>query len=615
MSHEIKSFVQSHSGKIGLGFHVKDLLPVGLWKHPSGSFEVPVDRDYLDELVKNTNRAIAAKVKVPLPLNHSYSAADNTGQLEEVWVGPNEWGNDSLYGLVEVTEPDIDGKIERNTITSISVSLTDDLIDGTGEHYGPCVEHVALTDYPVVSEQSPFVSAPDDFQVAMSKGKEATVKCLSLHDAPEQSSHEEVSSRPFSHLALSKIPASAYLIVGDEADPETWKLPVFEGYGPLENGRLSLRGSLNRNALRHASAALCSGQFSEDTVKLVARRLLGLHNGIGEKAPASLLAAAGLGDFEREKNTLYTFEMPYIPSDTAEVKVVEVNSLKDIVADREMGEREWIAVGALRDFLAAIIHSEMTADEKKGDLETGLAEFADLVSPLLSTQIAEDLLGVQMEDTMKEFLESEQFKTLIGLSGVSIPDAGVSEDFATEVFAAIGTKVEEGGKALGKVEELTAKLEAKTSEPPKDPPADPVKPFSEQYPEQAKELDRLRAERKEKILSGAKEQAKLAMESGKLTKDGAEAFEKLLCTNEGTNRIHLSTDGVVGEEGSNVIELASLMVDGLPDGAALDLKERTKRQHGTNLSIVPSGDPEPDPKEVAKKSFAASGLKSTKKLS
>lgn len=67
----------------------------------------------------------------------------------------------------------------------------------------------------------------------------------------------EVSRKPWGGINKSKLPRSCFLIPGDPDDKESWKLPVYEGAGPMDaDGHYTKRGPLNINGVRAALQAI-----------------------------------------------------------------------------------------------------------------------------------------------------------------------------------------------------------------------------------------------------------------------------------------------------------------------------------------------------------------------
>lgn len=90
-------------------------------------------------------------IKLPLYIEHPKNQADgvekNRGEVVELECGVDEKGRQSLYGLCEFR----DEEAEKLTKTAdVSVFASETFKDGTGEEYVWPLQHIALTDRPVL---------------------------------------------------------------------------------------------------------------------------------------------------------------------------------------------------------------------------------------------------------------------------------------------------------------------------------------------------------------------------------------------------------------------------------------------------------------------------------
>ncbi len=132
---------------------VKDLIRVGQYQLSDGSV-LDVTTDDMDHWVAEFDRMSKAGVKVPCPLDHSASADANRGYTKRLWrVGNVLWGELELVGRDAI---DMAGR------TEVSVGIVPEITDGNGEKYANVLEHVALTNYPVVPAQGGFIKLSRD---------------------------------------------------------------------------------------------------------------------------------------------------------------------------------------------------------------------------------------------------------------------------------------------------------------------------------------------------------------------------------------------------------------------------------------------------------------------
>lgn len=129
----------------------KEVLRVGRWVHPAGKFVLEVTRERLARWAKAFRRMVEKGVRVPVPYGHSYDARDNAGFVSDMRVE-----EDRLVAVLDIPREEDAARIGA-TATDVSVSINPDYVDGEGERYGEVIEHVAITNYPVVSGQENFV--------------------------------------------------------------------------------------------------------------------------------------------------------------------------------------------------------------------------------------------------------------------------------------------------------------------------------------------------------------------------------------------------------------------------------------------------------------------------
>lgn len=139
----------------------KELIGEGVFQHPTRPWAEPlvVDEAYLNELAANTNAALSHGIRTPLPNKHTdgEDPEANRGFLAgEVEVGTRADGKRALYGVVEVTNPDTAQQIGRD-LKDVSVYI-DSFGSGDFTPEGDRIVHVALTNYPVYSDQENFVA-------------------------------------------------------------------------------------------------------------------------------------------------------------------------------------------------------------------------------------------------------------------------------------------------------------------------------------------------------------------------------------------------------------------------------------------------------------------------
>lgn len=133
----------------------KELIREGRWVNARAGFTLEVDRERLGRWAERFAEMAAAGIRVPVPWGHSYDPRDNAGFVEAVEVRGG-----ALWGLLDVPGRDDAERLGR-TVRGVSVSINPHFVDGAGRDWGEVIEHVALTNYPVVAGQGGFVPAAD----------------------------------------------------------------------------------------------------------------------------------------------------------------------------------------------------------------------------------------------------------------------------------------------------------------------------------------------------------------------------------------------------------------------------------------------------------------------
>jgi len=149
----------------------KELIREGRWVNAKAGFTLHVDRGRLAQWARNFHEMAGAGIRVPVPWGHSYDPRDNAGFVEEI-----ELRDGGLWALLNVPNDDDAAKV-GSTVRAVSVSINPNFVDGGGRNWGEVIEHVALTNYPVVTDQGDFIQAGDE-----GEGKRA----IALELAPDE---------------------------------------------------------------------------------------------------------------------------------------------------------------------------------------------------------------------------------------------------------------------------------------------------------------------------------------------------------------------------------------------------------------------------------------------
>lgn len=149
----------------------KELIRCGSWSHPTKGWTLTVDRPRMGRWAQAFYAMRRDGIKVPVPFGHSYDPRDNGGFLEDLRID-----GDRMIGLVEIAA-DVDAaKIEDGRVRFVSVGIAPEFKAGNGKTYGEAIEHVALTNHPVVTQQ-------DGFKIAADHADEVDLIALSAESA------------------------------------------------------------------------------------------------------------------------------------------------------------------------------------------------------------------------------------------------------------------------------------------------------------------------------------------------------------------------------------------------------------------------------------------------
>jgi hypothetical protein len=120
---------------------------------------------------------------------------------------------------------------------------------------------------------------------------------------------EKVSHKSWARVNKSKLPRSCFLDKGDPDDRSTWRLPIYEGAGPLDaQGHYTKRGPLNIHAVRAALAALGGARTGKAMTGVPAgtraklERLLQRYGGVESASGDARAASEGGTDMTKKRD-------------------------------------------------------------------------------------------------------------------------------------------------------------------------------------------------------------------------------------------------------------------------------------------------------------------------
>jgi hypothetical protein len=131
----------------------KELIRVGKFTHPQfPSEKFSITKALMQKWIDNFELFKERGGKIPVPLRHTDEPDRNAGWLESLSIE-----EDKLFGILNITEPEIAKKIENKTIQDVSVSIGKDFQDENGKKYDEFLFHIALTTIPHIRGQEAFV--------------------------------------------------------------------------------------------------------------------------------------------------------------------------------------------------------------------------------------------------------------------------------------------------------------------------------------------------------------------------------------------------------------------------------------------------------------------------
>ncbi len=379
----------------------KEAVVEGKYVHPQNGELIAIDRARMERWAARFAAMKDDGVTVPIPYGHRnlFNCKEHAGTVIGAEVRQRSDGRFSYWMLCDIPREEDASKI-GTTIKGCSVGINYDYTtansDGTTRKWGEVVDHLALTNQPVIHQTEGFVPV-----------EEASVPAAALSDTrgrrviPDGDLAVCVThlSREKPELAISdkpfegggKLPASCHLYVGNPSLRATWRLPVYEGSGALAEGVFSARGPLNRTALFAAeNEVVKSADIPADDRPAVAKHLAQLLMSAGSEPSVQLLAAAGL-------SVGWLSESPLAPSDGKD----PIPTMRRVISENLRREATWKVSGAFTEVASRIIgDSDLSAKEKADRLSDLVGEFRDLFADSETVVIREvvQALGVETSD-------------------------------------------------------------------------------------------------------------------------------------------------------------------------------------------------------------------------
>lgn len=129
----------------------KELARTGAYSANGVEFDITLDllKHWMDTFLAMAE----AGHSVPVPLGHTTDPEKNRGKVIELTLRGNDFGGESLFGLIEFANAEA---AKLADTSQVSVFSPPQFIDGKGRIFERPIQHVALTDYPVIPGMAPF---------------------------------------------------------------------------------------------------------------------------------------------------------------------------------------------------------------------------------------------------------------------------------------------------------------------------------------------------------------------------------------------------------------------------------------------------------------------------
>jgi phage I-like protein len=211
------------------GFHRSWIMMFaqGRYEHPQYG-ELDFSRERLARIKANFDQRVR-KIDLALDSNHDQNQATGWVEQMELREAQPDGAPAGLWGLVRWTPLGVQ-LLTDQVYRYFSPEFVDSWTDPqTGQTFEDVQLGGGLTNRPFLKELTPVQLAEKD----------------------------GVSRKPWGQVKKSMLPRSAFLDQGEPGKKSTWRLPVYEGAGPLDSdGCYTKRGPLNINGVRAALAAL-----------------------------------------------------------------------------------------------------------------------------------------------------------------------------------------------------------------------------------------------------------------------------------------------------------------------------------------------------------------------
>jgi len=139
----------------------KELIHPGKWHKTDSGNIIEITADMIAEVFRAWKAGLPKLISVPTDSHHNHTGGVVPVESNRGFVQKLKMIGDKLFGGFKLTDPEVGYGVQVGNIADCSVYLNPDLIHPeTGEQFGWVLEHVLLTNSPLVQDLNPFGAVP-----------------------------------------------------------------------------------------------------------------------------------------------------------------------------------------------------------------------------------------------------------------------------------------------------------------------------------------------------------------------------------------------------------------------------------------------------------------------
>jgi len=195
----------------------KELIHIGSFKKKDFAFDV--EESDLQHWHNVGRLMLSSGVMIPVPIEHTKDPEKRRGEVLDFDVRTNKRGLPSLYGKIKFKTPQIAEDLKSS---GVSIWVPANSYDKYGREFMTPIEHVAITDYPVINGLEPFEPIALSYGGPMEKSATNSASLRGIADVlgvpDEITDTQELLDAIMSKVAAPAAPPAA-AAPGAPADP------------------------------------------------------------------------------------------------------------------------------------------------------------------------------------------------------------------------------------------------------------------------------------------------------------------------------------------------------------------------------------------------------------